>query len=241
MTTVRLVQSDTDIDLADPAFWRRPHSSALDGVRAAAPVRDARCTSDGHGTAAASTRWSATATWSRPAASRTMFISGPGSPRRSRPSGSGSCSATRWSTSTTRGTPGLRGMVAEGVHPAGRRPDRRRHAPGSPPGSSTTSLARRPDDFVEAVAGQMPFAGHLRHDGHPARRTGGTCSASSNQHHRDTPACAGRAGCGCPGKSLRALARLHRVVARVGRQRRRRARRRPDLRPGHRRTSTASG
>lgn len=78
--------------------------------------------------------------------------------------------------------------------------------------------ARRPDDFVAAVAAQMPYRVICRMMGIPPtdqariltvldRATGGIGVARRRLR--------------VPGRSLRALAELHRVIARIGRQRRR--------------------
>jgi cytochrome P450 len=78
-------------------------------------------------------------------------------------------------------------------------------------------LARRPEDFVAAVAAQMPYRVICRMMGVPAadqvrilavidRATGGTGAARGRLR--------------VPGRSLKALLDLHRVIARIGRRRR---------------------
>jgi cytochrome P450 len=79
-------------------------------------------------------------------------------------------------------------------------------------------LARRPDDFVAAVAAQMPYLVICRMLGIPA--------ADQARILRIIDRATGEIGVArrrlrVPGRSLRALAALHAVIARIGRERRR--------------------
>ena len=177
-----------DIDLADPAFWRRP--DATSGEAAFARLRraaDAGVLRGAAGERAGGCRLPRAGPAPRRGGRQPQAGGVHQRPGRhhaaSRPAGCGSCSATRWSTWTTRGTPGCAAWC--------RRRSRRGSSPGSPttcarwrPGSSTTSLRRAAGDFVEAVAGADAVRGHLRHDGHPRERTGRRCWRSSNHDHR---------------------------------------------------------
>jgi cytochrome P450 len=80
-------------------------------------------------------------------------------------------------------------------------------------------IARRPDDFVEAVAAQLPFQVICTMMGIPAEYRP-RILAYVNQSTES--GVAGRSRLRMPGRSLRALAGLNRLVARVGRERRRR-------------------
>lgn len=81
-------------------------------------------------------------------------------------------------------------------------------------------LARRPDDFVEAVAAPLPFRVICTMLGIPAElrpRILGYVDRAA-----EGAAAGGGPGFRVPGQGLRALWGLHRLVARVGRERRRR-------------------
>jgi cytochrome P450 len=78
--------------------------------------------------------------------------------------------------------------------------------------------ARKPSDFVESVAAQLPFQVICNMMGIPQVYRGPILS-----HVNHTTENTGvRRRLRLPGRSLRALARLHRIVARVGHERRRR-------------------
>jgi cytochrome P450 len=77
--------------------------------------------------------------------------------------------------------------------------------------------ARRPADFVEAVAGRLPFQVICNMMGIPQ----GYRREVLDQVNRTTEHTGARRRLRVPGKGLRALARLHRVVGRVARERRR--------------------
>jgi len=78
-------------------------------------------------------------------------------------------------------------------------------------------LAQRPDDFVTAVASRLPFEVICTMMGIPE----GYRREVLDQINHTTEHTGVRRRLRVPGKSLRALARLHRVVGRVARQRRR--------------------
>ena len=75
----------------------------------------------------------------------------------------------------------------------------------------------RPTDFVTAVASQLPFQVICDMMGIPA----GHRPEILGQIHHTTEGTGARRRLRVPGKSLRALARLHRIVGRVGHERRR--------------------
>jgi cytochrome P450 len=80
--------------------------------------------------------------------------------------------------------------------------------------------ARRPEDFVESVAAQLPFRVICDMMGIPeAERPRILAQINATTEHTGV---ADRPRLRLPGSSLRAMARLHRLVGRVGQERRRR-------------------
>jgi cytochrome P450 len=79
-------------------------------------------------------------------------------------------------------------------------------------------LADRPDDFVAAVATQLPFRVICDMMGIPAQYRG---EILDHVDHATEGTGVARRRLRVPGRSLRALARMHRIVARIGRERRR--------------------
>jgi cytochrome P450 len=202
-----------DLDLADPAFWRRPPEQRLDAFRRLrgldAPVYFGEVGSGFH----ALVRHRDVV-----AASRTpeIFLSGPGvtTPR-----------PPRWvrvafgDSMVNLDDPRharLRGVVARAFTPrvvARIAEDVTRVATSIVDDVS----ARRPADFVEAVAGRLPFEVICTMMGIPEEYR----REVLDQVDHTTEHTGVRRRLRVPGKGLRALGRLHRVVDRVARERRR--------------------
>jgi cytochrome P450 len=81
-------------------------------------------------------------------------------------------------------------------------------------------VGRRPSDFVESVAAQLPFQVICNMMGIPEEYRGQVLSQVN--HTTENTGVREVRRLRVPGRSLRALARLHRMVARVGHERRRR-------------------
>jgi len=204
--------TEPDLDLADPAFWRRPPRQRLDAFRQLRrrdrPVYFGAAGTGFH----ALVRHGDVVTASR---KPEIFISGPGvtTPR-----------PPRWvrfafgDSMVNLDDPRharMRGVVARAFTPrvvARISQEVTRVATGI----VDDVIARRPDDFVAPVAGRLPFEVICAMMGIPE----GYRREVLDQLDRTTAHTGGRR-LRIPGKGLRALARLHRVVGRVGRERRR--------------------
>jgi cytochrome P450 len=205
-----------DVDLGDPAFWRRPPAERL-----AAFARLRELDSPVYFSAADAPGFHALVRHRDVVeASRNpeIFISGPGvtTPR-----------PPRWVRAVFGDSmvnlddprhAALRGTISRAFTPrviAKTAADIRVLAAGI----VDDVAARRPDDFVEAVAAQLPFQVICAMMGIPAeyrpRILAHVNRATEHAGVGDRPRLR------LPGRSLRALAGLHRLVARVGRERRR--------------------
>lgn len=197
------------LDLADPAFWRRPPAQRLEAFRLLRGLdRPAVC---GDGTYALLRHRDVVA------ASRTpeVFVSGPGV---TTPKPAGWVRFVFGDSMVNLDDPRharLRGIVSRAFTPrvlARISEDVRRTASGI----ADDVAGAESGDFVAAAAARMPFEVICRMMGIPA------------PYRRELLAQIERAGAGTevrrrlrvPGRSLRALARMHRVVGRVARQRR---------------------
>jgi cytochrome P450 len=205
--------TEDTMNLADPAFWRKPPQQRLDAFRRLraldAPVYFG---SRGDGFHALVRHADVVAASRKPE----IFISGPGvtTPR-----------PPRWvrfafgDSMVNLDDPRharLRGVVARAFTPrvvARISDDVSRVATGI----VDDVLTRRPADFVEAVASELPFQVICTMMGIPEayRRE------VLDQINHTTEGTGERRRLRVPGKNLRALARLHHVVGRVGRERRR--------------------
>ncbi|MFI7598064.1 cytochrome P450 [Actinoplanes sp. NPDC049681] len=198
------------LDLADPEFWRRPPEQRLEAFRLLRALdRPAMCGDGGY----ALVRHRDVV-----AASRTpeVFVSGPGV---TTPKPAGWVRFVFGDSMVNLDDPRharLRGVVSRAFTPrvlARIAEDVRRTAGGI----ADDVAAAHSGDFVETAAARMPFEVICRMMGIPA------------PYRRELLAQIERAGAGTevrrrlrvPGRSLRALARMHRVVAQVSRQRRR--------------------
>jgi cytochrome P450 len=213
MVTRTGIDTKTTIDLADPAFWRRPAGQRLDAFRRLraldAPVYFGHAADGFH----ALVRHADVVEASR---RPDVFISGPGvtTPR-----------PPRWvrfafgDSMVNLDDPRharLRGVVAKAFTPrvvARISDDVTRAASGI----VDDVIARRPDDFVAAVASQLPFQVICTMMGIPETYR----PEVLDQINHTTEGTGERRRLRVPGRNLRALARLHRVVGRVGRERRR--------------------
>jgi cytochrome P450 len=203
----------SDIDLADPEFWRRTPQQRLDAFRALRGLDAPVFFRDGHGGFHALVRHADVVEASRKAE---IFISGPGvtTPR-----------PARWvrfvfgDSMVNLDDPRharLRGVVARAFTP------RVVAKISADIGDTATAIvddviARRPTDFVDAVAGQLPFQVICTMMGIPQRYR----PEVLEQLDHTAEGTGERRRLRVPGKSLRALARLHRVVGQVARDRRR--------------------
>jgi cytochrome P450 len=212
----------TDIDLADPAFWLRPHSSRLAAFahlrRLEAPVHfvERVGTSRTRGGFHALVRHADVVEASR---RPDLFISGPGVTMPRPP---------RW-VRTVFGDSmvnlddprhaSLRGIISRAFTPrvVAKAVDDVRQVAAS---IIDDVVARRPVDFVESVAAQLPFQVICTMMGIPEADRAQVLAHVNRT--TDSTGVSGRRRLRLPGRSLRALARLHLVVARVGRERRRR-------------------
>jgi cytochrome P450 len=213
MVTRPGVGAEHDIDLADPAFWRRPPQERLDAFRSLRR-RDAPAYfgAGDHGFHALVRHRDVVEASRKPE----IFISGTGvtTPR-----------PARWvrlafgDSMVNLDDPRharLRGVVSRAFTPrlvARISDDVARVATGI----VDDVIERRPDDFVDAVASRLPFEVICTMMGIPE----GYRREVLDQVDHTTERTGVRRVLRVPGKNLRALARLHRVVGRVGRQRRR--------------------
>jgi cytochrome P450 len=202
-----------DLDLADPAFWRRPPSHRMAAFARLRELSEPPFFPDrGAGFYALLRHRDVVEASRRP----DVFISRPGvtTPR-----------PARWArvvfgdSMVNLDDPRharLRGIVARAFTPrvvAKIAEDTRRTATEI----VDDVAARAPADFVEAVAGPMPFRVICAMMGIPEHLRPPILS-QINQSTRHTGV---RRGLRIPGSGLRALARMHRLVAAVGRERRR--------------------
>jgi cytochrome P450 len=205
-----------NMDLADPAFWQRPQAERLAAFARLRQLDAPQFFAERTGGFYALVRHADVAEASR---KPDVFISGPGVTMPRPP---------RWvrvlfgDSMVNLDDPrhaSLRGIVSRAFTPrvvAKAVEDVQRVASAI----VDDVVERRPADFVEAVAAQLPFqvicnmmgvpeAYRARILGHVEHATEGTEVRAARRIR-------------LPGKSLRALARLHLMVARVGRERRRR-------------------
>lgn len=216
MTTV------ADIDLVSPAFWRRPHAERLAAFARLRQLDAPAFFVEGAGSALAPrrgfhalVRHADVVEASRKA---DVFISGPGVTMPRPP---------RWvrfafgDSMVNLDDPrhaNLRGIISRAFTPrvvAKATADVQRVAASI----VDDVIARRPADFVESVAAQLPFQVICTMMGIPE---GYRAQLLDHVNHTTEDAgVGGRRRLRVPGRSLRALARLHRLVARVGRERRR--------------------
>lgn len=208
------VQSDVAVDLADPAFWHRPPGQRLDAFRGLR-LRDAPMYfgPPGNGFHALVRHRDVVEASRKPE----IFLSGPG-------------------VTTPRPAKWVRFAFGDSmVNLDDPRHARMRNVVGrsfTPRVVSRISddvariateivddvLADRPDDFVEAVAGRLPFEVICTMMGIPESYR----PTVLEQLGHTTEHTGARRRLRVPGKGLRALARLNLVVGQVGRQRRRR-------------------
>jgi cytochrome P450 len=216
------VTTVADIDLVSPAFWRRPHAERLAAFARLRQLDAPAFFVERAGTALAPrrgfhalVRHADVVEASRKA---DVFISGPGVTMPRPP---------RWvrfafgDSMVNLDDPrhaNLRGIISRAFTPrvvAKATADVQRVAASI----VDDVIARRPADFVESVAAQLPFQVICTMMGIPE---GYRAQLLDHVNHTTEDAgVGGRRRLRVPGRSLRALARLHRLVARVGRERRR--------------------
>jgi cytochrome P450 len=210
----------TDVDLVDPAFWRRPYAERLAGfarLRAlGSPVYYANRPGGVFGSGAGFHALVRHADVVQASRTPEVFISGPGvtTPR-----------PPRWvrlifgDSMVNLDDPrhaALRGIVSKAFTP--RVIARTTGDIGRVVTALVDAVGRHPTgDFVEAVAGPLPYLVICDMMGIPARLRDGILG----QINRATEGSGARRRLRVPGRGLRGLATLHRVVGRVGRERRR--------------------
>src|SRR5689334_12969708 len=206
------VNASPDLDLADPAFWRRPPAERLSAFRRLRALESPVYFRERAGGFHALLHHRHVT-----AASRTpeVFISGPGvtTPR-----------PPRWVRAVFGDSmvnlddprhARLRGVVSRAFTPrvvAKIFDDVSRVATEI----ADDVLAERPDDFVAAVASRLPFAVICDMMGIPLSYRREVLAQIDHSTERGD-----RRRLRLPGENLRALARMQRVVGRVGRERRR--------------------
>ena len=213
MVTRTGIDMETTIDLADAAFWRRPPAQRLDAFRRLraldAPVYFGQPTDGFH----ALVRHADVVEASR---KPDVFISGRGVTTPRPPQWVRFAFGDSMVNLDDPRHARLRGVVAKAFTPrvvARISDDVTRVAAGI----VDDVIARRPDDFVEAVASRLPLQVICTMMGIPESYR----PEVLDQINHTTEGTGERRRLRVPGRNLRALARLHRVVGRVGRERRR--------------------
>jgi cytochrome P450 len=213
MVTRTGIDMETTIDLADAAFWRRPPVQRLDAFRRLraldAPVYFGHAADGFH----ALVRHADVVEASR---KPDVFISGRGVTTPRPPQWVRFAFGDSMVNLDDPRHARLRGVVAKAFTPrvvARISDDVARVAAGI----VDDVIARRPDDFVEAVASRLPFQVICTMMGIPESYR----AEVLDQINHTAEGTGERRRLRVPGRNLRALARLHRVVGRVGRERRR--------------------
>jgi cytochrome P450 len=200
-------------DLADPAFWRLPPQARLDAFRRLRELDAPVYFRERHGGFHALVRHSAVVQASR---TPEVFISGPGVTTPRPPQWVRRAFGDSMVNLDDPRHARLRGVVSRAFTP---RVVARISADvnAAAIGIVDRVLAQRPADFVAHVAGQLPFQVICTMMGVPEayRRV------LLDQVDHTTEGTGPRRRLRVPGRSLRALARLHVVMARVARERRR--------------------